>query len=134
MVRNMLECASAREAAGRRAAGEDFGLLQQAYEKTCAAAEAQDLTAFIDNDVLFHLAIAKLCGNPIIESLLNTIRRITRYISSTGLMTAQQMEDSHREHREVYTAVMEGDQAGAEAAMAKHIHNATSRYKDYPEC
>ncbi len=65
-VRKILEAGSVRIAAGR-AGPEDIRLLRALVEKQQAM--AQDSKAFIQADIEFHVAIATMTGNPLLQTV-----------------------------------------------------------------
>jgi len=129
VVRNMLERTSARLAAENRAEGKDFTALTKAFIKLKDAVDEKDFQAFIDNDLGFHLAMSELCGNSVIGDLLKTIRRITRFVSATGMINLRQMDESYQEHEQIYMAIMQGNPEKADEVMQEHLKKAQSRYQ-----
>lgn len=129
LIRDILERASAKQAAIQRANGKDFSLLQENFEMLTQLVESGNLPIFMDKEISFHIVIANLCGSATIGSLLDTIRRITQNISATGLTSVDQMIASHREHAAIYTAIMAGDPDWAEAAMVTHLKNTKERIR-----
>lgn len=94
---------------------------------------AEDLHQYIrdilDSDIEFHTCIAECSENPIILSMLTTVRNFMKRVSSTGLMNADEMRAVVEEHRNVYEAIVSRDEEAAALAMREHLTNSQGRYR-----
>lgn len=126
-MRKILEMETARLAARctDKAAKEE---LEIQYRRMNDAYESADFQGFLDSDLDFHLAIARCSGNPIVENLLQTSRRLLSHISQSGMMSVVQIDEVAAEHNAIYTAIVNGDEAAAVRTMESHLKRARERY------
>ncbi len=83
----------------------------------------------LDADIEFHTCIAECSGNPIILSMLTTIRNFLKRVSGTGIIDASQMQAVVEEHQKLYGAIISGNEADVTAAMMKHLSSSMERYQ-----
>lgn len=83
----------------------------------------------LDADIEFHTCIAECSGNPIILSMLTTIRNFLKRVSGTGIIDASQMQAVVEEHQKLYGAIISGNEADVTAAMMKHLASSMERYQ-----
>ena len=126
-VRNELETMSARLAA-QNADKVFIAELDGIYQKMKAAFDRADFRDFLDLDFDFHLTIAVCSRNPIIHDLLASSRRMLKFISKSGMVNMDDLQNIYSEHGEVYNAIVEGNSQKAEEKMAEHLVHARKRY------
>ncbi|QRP51106.1 FadR/GntR family transcriptional regulator [Amycolatopsis sp. FDAARGOS 1241] len=104
--------------AARRRDGELLGLLRQLAERM--ELEPDD-TAWVALDSLFHVTIAQASGNPafakVIEEIRDALARQSAFLNQLGGRRAE----SNAEHRRIVTAITEGSEEAAVAAMTTHL-------------
>lgn len=83
----------------------------------------------LDADIEFHTCIAECSGNPIILSMLTTIRNFLKRVSGTGMVDAEQLQDVVEEHQKLYGAIISGNVEAATKTMMKHLAASMARYK-----
>ena len=83
----------------------------------------------LDSDIEFHTCIADCSGNPIILSMLTTIRNLLKRVSGTGIIDVNQMQAVVEEHQKLYGAIISGNEADVTAAMMKHLSSSMNRYQ-----
>ena len=83
----------------------------------------------LDADIEFHTCIAECSGNPIILSMLTTIRNFLKRVSGTGMMDAEQLQAVVEEHQKLYGAIISGNVGVATETMMKHLAASMARYK-----
>lgn len=83
----------------------------------------------LDADIEFHTCIAECSGNPIILSMLTTIRNFLKRVSGTGMMDAEQLQAVVEEHQKLYGAIISGNVEAATETMMKHLAASMARYK-----
>ena len=83
----------------------------------------------LDSDIEFHTCIADCSGNPIILSMLTTIRNFLKRVSGTGIIDVDQMQAVVEEHQKLYGAIISGNEADVTAAMMKHLSSSMNRYQ-----
>jgi GntR family transcriptional repressor for pyruvate dehydrogenase complex len=126
-VRSGLERTAAALAA-THAGPDEVAELRGLVERMRAAVD--DLDAFKDADLRFHLAVARIAGNEVLSDLLQAIRSLLRVWVERGLTNRTQAQDAYREHRAVLEAIADADAAGADAAMRAHMDTASRRLLD----
>lgn len=117
-VRGILEPEIAALAASRRER-EHILAMQEAYAAMDASME--DIDAFIESDLDFHLAMAEASQNPLILMLIDTMIELLResrirFARSTGAVTRAQAH-----HKQILQAIIDSDPAAAREAMNEHL-------------
>lgn len=83
----------------------------------------------LNADIEFHTCIAECSGNPIILSMLTTIRNFLKRVSGTGIVDAEQLQAVVEEHQKLYGAIISGNVDAATETMTKHLAASMARYK-----
>lgn len=83
----------------------------------------------LNADIEFHTCIAECSGNPIILSMLTTIRNFLKRVSGTGMVDAKQLQAVVEEHQKLYGAIISGNVDAATETMTKHLAASMARYK-----
>lgn len=83
----------------------------------------------LNADIEFHTCIAECSGNPIILSMLTTIRNFLKRVSGTGMVDAEQLQAVVKEHQKLYGAIISGNVDAATQTMTKHLAASMARYK-----
>ena len=83
----------------------------------------------LNADIEFHTCIAECSGNPIILSMLTTIRNFLKRVSGTGMVDAEQLQAVVEEHQKLYGAIISGNVDVATETMMKHLAASMARYK-----
>ncbi|SFR00202.1 FadR/GntR family transcriptional regulator [Desulfoscipio geothermicus] len=124
-LRRILEVEAAGLAAQRRSP-EQLEAIRQALEQVQHDVEQGNLGG--EADLRFHFAIAEAARNSFLLKLMNTVGDIMSRVLSAVLHILYQNPDNPpriiMEHRAIYTAIKNGDPAGARRAMLEHLTNA----------
>ncbi|MDO4383714.1 MAG: FadR/GntR family transcriptional regulator [Eubacteriales bacterium] len=83
----------------------------------------------LDADIEFHTCIAECSGNPIILSMLTTIRNFLKRVSGTGLIDEKQLQAVVEEHQKLYGAIISGNKEDAMNAIMRHLSQSMERYQ-----
>src|SRR5919106_4606817 len=97
--------------AAERANAADIRRLEEALEANRRA--LGDLSAFIETDIAFHLALAEIPGNPIFSALYAAIGRWLKEQRTTSAEARGSAESAYRAHKRIFDAVARRDAAGA---------------------
>lgn len=73
-------------------------------------------------DVEFHLALARMTHNPLLDKLLAVTNEWMAPSRQAALQSARRIEVSLAAHQRIYAAVAGRDPDGAAAAMREHLH------------
>jgi GntR family transcriptional repressor for pyruvate dehydrogenase complex len=88
----------------------------------------------VDEDVLFHRAIAEAAQNPFLMSTLDYLAQFlkgaTRVTRANEARRADFMDAVRAEHQTIVEAIEKGDAAAARAAAACHMDNAVARIEE----
>jgi DNA-binding FadR family transcriptional regulator len=118
-VRRHVEIPVAGYAAVRRSQ-DDLDLLAHLVGRMDAET---DNTAWVALDSLFHITIAQASGNPVfgkvIEEIRDALARQSAFLNQLGDRRAQ----SNAEHRAIVTAIADGSESAAVAAMTAHLQH-----------
>lgn len=123
-VRTVLECRAATQAAERGSA-DDRMALEEFTEKWLAAAEegGHRIETFRSRDREFHLRVAKLSGNVLLEELEERLVHVLEVMRQRSLSLEGRALLSWQEHRRVAEAIAAGDGDLAAEAMRAHIES-----------
>lgn len=109
--------------------------LQQMYTDTA------DYERYIRHNEDFHLQIAAIAGNQVLQNMLRQLLGMMREVllqhqpANWHEVRSAKRETDIREHEAVYHAILAGDPAGARAAMQTHLRDTTeSLIPKYAEC
>ena len=75
-------------------------------------------------DSAFHNIIYKASGNRLLSKILSELHRNIKGYRKLSLTVPGRLEKSIREHREILTAMLSGDESQAEALTSLHIEEA----------
>lgn len=125
-ARQEIEKSIARLAAGRRT-DEDVAALEEDLARMGAAFD--DVEAFVDADVDFHLTLARVTDNSVLADILASIQSLLRVWVGRVIGAGSAYQVSYDEHRRVLEAVRAGDPEAATAAMAAHMEGASGRLR-----
>lgn len=118
-ARYYLELDSVRLATERRVS-EDIEAIEQAmndYE-----AKVNNGESAVEEDMLFHVMIARATKNSVIESMiLNLIPDLIKHITENKICGENRGKAAIEEHRAIFEALTAGDIDAAENAMAGHL-------------
>jgi GntR family transcriptional repressor for pyruvate dehydrogenase complex len=118
-------------AAAHRRAGIDLSEAAALLERMDA--EELDEPEFLEQDLAFHLAIARACGNELAALVLEGCRTaILRTMIDTTVRAGDWpsiRRRLRREHREIFGAIDAGDGAGASALVDAHIRSFYALYE-----
>lgn len=124
-TREVLERYTARLAA-ERASPAERAAIEAAHEAFHQAALSGQKT--LDEDHLFHLAIARACGNGVTLSLISMLTpKIIAMNVDFKERDAERFMATYREHQKVVDAIAARDPGGAEKAMAEHMAASKAR-------
>lgn len=80
-----------------------------------------DRAAFVAADTEFHLEIARIAGHSIWPVVLQSFLVLLRPFREAIRFDPSHLEETQRQHREIYKAIQDGNVKAAKAAMAAHI-------------
>ena len=123
----MLETHSAYWAA-IRATPSDLADMKQSLDEMQSSID--DVEAFRDADIKFHVQIAEATQNSMLISLINMMRQyfvtwIQERLFASPINAAELAEISLSEHQAIFDKILEHDGDGARDAMAAHIGTAS---------
>ena len=123
-VRASIEVQSAMLAAQRRTSNDLARILDTV---NAMRNQLDDLEAYTDLDVEFHLLIASATHNPVLYHLISSIRESLKDAIREGLRrrdTKEQLERVQVLHEMIATAIERGDNQEAGRAMTQHVGEA----------
>ncbi len=89
-----------------------------------------DTTAWVALDTVFHLAVAEASRNPVfrrvIEEIRDALARQSTFLNELG----GRREQSNREHRAIFEALIDGCEPDAVEAMSHHLHRVETTLTD----
>jgi GntR family transcriptional repressor for pyruvate dehydrogenase complex len=123
-ARKAIEVHTARLAA-RHATADDLATLGACVERL---AQAQTLEDFVEADIAFHAALARISRNSILAELVTALEEPLRASRVKSVEGAQErgssLEPSVQAHRAIFDAVAAHDPEQAAAAMDTHLSEA----------
>ena len=118
-TRGILEIHSAQLAA-QRATKADIADIKSALEAFRAEVEAGGPA--VEEDLLFHLAIARSARNPVMSSLIGLMTPdIIRLHKAARVCEAGRASSALQEHVKIYNAIAAHDARAATVAMSEHV-------------
>lgn len=81
----------------------------------------------VDEDALFHAAIARMTGNPILISIMDLINQ--QSVTTRDIVLKYDNSAIRHGHRAVLDALRANDAEGARRAMAQHIDEVLAAYE-----
>jgi len=93
-------------------------------------AAGQDVDAYVEADIAFHLEIASASGNQILANLLTSLRSLLRVWADRVLHHAGETDSSLAMHEPIVEAIARGDAEAARAAMQAHMERANRRLRE----
>lgn len=133
-LRGTLECWAARRAA-TNASPENIKELAEIMEAT--EADINRGKHKTENDIRFHLAVAKAAGSGIYMHVMGVFRGVLQQMIDFHryeLFTAAQDDNvilGH--HRAIFEAIRQGNADGAAAAMEAHLGWVLARYREHAQ-
>lgn len=104
--------------------------MQKTFQESKDTENLQNaLQETLNADIEFHTCIAECSGNPIILSMLTTIRNFLKRVSGTGMVDVEQLQAVVEEHQKLYGAIISGNVDAATETMMKHLAASMARYK-----
>ena len=86
--------------------------------------EKQDIDNLRKMDDKFHDAIYRLTGRPVLRDTLVPLHRKSQRYRKISIEDKSRFEDSAREHKEIYRAIISGDAELAAELISVHIEHA----------
>lgn len=117
-LRRLIEPQIAREAA-TRAHEPDLDHIRESLKRQEACLAQQ--RPIVDEDSVFHLAIAHATGNPLLAKMVEGIHDLLRETRERSLHTDEGAQCSVDGHRRIAAALLDGDGQGAYDAMTSHL-------------
>jgi GntR family transcriptional regulator, transcriptional repressor for pyruvate dehydrogenase complex len=119
-ARQMLEFEIVRQAARRRRL-EDLLPAREALTAMNAIREPHRRPEFVEHDIRFHLAIARVADNPVLTAMLRPLLTTLRpFLCQLGF-DADCRDRTQRSHAEIYRALVAGDADLAHEQMQDHL-------------
>lgn len=119
-LRRILECEAAALAAERRT-DVHLTLMDEAIAEMASALESSSSDAYIEGDLLFHMAIAEATRNGLILHSMSAVRDAARRALSSIFLIPGSAERSLEQHRAIRAAIADGDAERARREMHDHL-------------
>lgn len=118
------------ELAGRAAERRSEAQLARMRELIATMREVgDDLDAYVQADIAFHLLLAEASGNGVLASVLTNIQSLLQAWASRVIRTAGETETSLAMHEPILAAVEAKDAEAARSAMRAHMERAVKRLR-----
>jgi GntR family transcriptional repressor for pyruvate dehydrogenase complex len=113
--------------AAKRATADDVAEITRHLEAMRRAGE--DVDAYVEADIAFHLAIARASGNEVFANLVTNLRSLLSVWVTRVLVHAGETHTSLAMHEPIVAAIAGGDATGARTAMTAHMERADRRLR-----
>lgn len=113
--------------AARKADEEMLKALRNNQLRLESALQGMDLVTAADMDLEFHLALAQYSANPLLDSVIRSLKRPIGYSLRLPFADPSGVWAPANEHREVLRAIEAADPAAAHSAMTHHLKRAAER-------
>ncbi|WP_441247100.1 GntR family transcriptional regulator [Kitasatospora sp. McL0602] len=114
----------------RTATAEQLEALRPQAQAIVAAARKHDLIAYLESDRQFHLDLLALAGNARLVETVGDLRKRSRLYGLNRLDQRGELVSSAEEHLELLDIMLTGDDAAAEAFLARHLGHIRSLWAD----
>jgi DNA-binding GntR family transcriptional regulator len=101
--------------------------VRERMDRLEAVARAGDPMATIEAERALHREIWSRCDNDLLRELMTTLQLQTRRLLIYNKVFRTPVEEEIATHRELVAAVLSGDPAFGEAAMAEHVSQSAER-------
>jgi GntR family transcriptional repressor for pyruvate dehydrogenase complex len=119
-ARRLIEIELAGRAAERRRL-EELLPVRQALEAMANIPETERRGDYVEQDIRFHVEIARLAGNAVLQTMQQTLLEMLRPHLLQLPWTPERQERTDRSHAAIYAALVAGDAAKARAEMCEHL-------------
>ncbi|MCW2880701.1 MAG: hypothetical protein JWQ95_4801 [Sphaerisporangium sp.] len=103
-----------------------LGALKRASRNVEERAETSDAAGAWRANLDFHMMLARLSGNPLLEDALDRIWARFAIVSLSNV--SRRTDLTPRQHDAIVSAIIDGDPQRAEAAAAEHVREAAEMY------
>jgi GntR family transcriptional repressor for pyruvate dehydrogenase complex len=114
--------------AATRADPDSVKALETRLEEMRSAGD--DVDAYMEADIAFHLQIAEASGNEVFANLISSLRALLRVWVSRVLHHAGETKTSLAMHEPIVRAISAGDAEAARASMRAHMERADRRLRE----
>jgi len=119
-ARRLIEIELAGRAAERRHL-EELLPVRQVLEAMANTPEAERRGDYVEQDIRFHVEIARLAGNAVLQTVQQTLLELLRPHLLQLPWTPERQQRTDRSHAAIYAALVAGDAATARAEMCEHL-------------
>jgi DNA-binding GntR family transcriptional regulator len=120
-VREVLEGLAARLAAERIGRGDNRARAERLREELQQPVGAADANAYMEDNDRFHQFVIDLSGNAVLARQVSQLQLPPMRAAFFRLVNAELNAQSVAQHLSILDAVLDGDAARAERAMADHV-------------
>jgi DNA-binding FadR family transcriptional regulator len=121
-VRTLLETRAAARASQRRPDSERLGLMPVVEQmRPFAVDDYSDPAQLAELDTQFHLGIAVISGNLVLEQLMSRLMQVLAVVRTRSLAVRGQRLRSWEQHRRMAEAIERGDSELAVARVVEHM-------------
>lgn len=101
--------------------------------KTCVddlrqAFEADDIVGMAAADAAFHDLVFEIAANPVLAGMYRPVRDLMVESQRLPMTRRTRLDDTLREHQDLYQQLASGNGLAAEQAMKNHIRSAARRF------
>jgi DNA-binding GntR family transcriptional regulator len=119
-IRALLEVPVVAALAGKLTAAQ-LDSLDGLAQSIVDAADAGDLTAYLEADTAFHAALLAMGGNPMLVELVTDLRNRTRLFGLDALVHSGRLTESAAEHVSLVALLRHAERAAVTALMRRHL-------------
>ncbi len=111
----------------KRAQPQQLARLRDILQEQQKALQEDDTPSFIGQDTAFHLTLAEMSGNRVLQKFLETIHdMLQRFIGEVSQLPGA-IEDAFAFHSSIVQAIADRDAAAAEKQIASHLFDVVKR-------
>jgi len=115
-----------------RATDEEIAEIGRVMEESAEAAGRGDIAQYQEKDLVFHHLIAKAAHNRFVMHMFQTIHRsFERFLKEAFAALPESIDQSFKDHREIYDALKNRDKERAVAAMSGHLTRVQKAIEGY---
>lgn len=132
-IRENLEGMAAEAAARNIDRGDNRAKLERAIDDMIALGDTRDAFLYNRANLNFHRVIVEISGNARLAAILEQLHTQIFFGQFRQTISTDQIHGSIAQHREIATAIFEGDGKGARRAMTNHVQRSRAMISALPD-
>jgi DNA-binding GntR family transcriptional regulator len=131
-LRLLIELPALRRLAHRGLSGQELALVSTLADATTGAARGGDVPGYRHADMVFHLCLLDLAGDPALSDIARILRGADRVRPPSAAASGSHMARGAREHRELVGLLADGMATAADDLLRLHFSRRSGGWPGVP--